>query len=924
VRCLSTRSDGRRRDGAYSSGMPLVGRDAELERLAAALQAAPHASTCVVVEGMVGAGASALLDTAVATAVAVAAADSGLRVLRCRPTAAERHLAYAALADLLAPLDDLSAVSPVPRGALEGALLRGGDLPASAIAERAVATGCAELVQHAATVTPLLLAIDGAHELDDASAAVLRFVLRRLPASGVCVWIAQRAGYSPLVAGETMSLAPLPDAAIATVVRRTCAAPPSAPVLRAVVAAAGGNPLFATELARAVEQHGVDDRGVLPLPPSIEGWVDTTFGPWSPDALEVLAVMSCAPDADAALFERVGLTDQLDACEALNVVLTHGSSVRAAHPLLPLVAMSRTTSARRRAIHARLAAQCTDPATAAWHLARSVLGPQPTLAAELDGHAAAAVAAGQLDRAAELASLAATLTPRDHAGFALRTAHAAHLTFQQGDTDGALRRLDELDLATAPAAALVAASLVRATVAFSTSTVSEAMAHAHDALRHSTTEAERVEAYSILARVSYDHFPTAAAHALTALELAEHTDVPAAVLTSALVGFAAANFMAGLGLDRDRYRRAIEMELAAPVYAADSAFASFAAMLKTADELDEARTMLLELLATNRDDGALPFALSHLSQLELWAGNWDAAEEYAHRHLAAAQTAAQHDQVAQATFNVAALNAYRGAVDDAAALAEQLRLAGEESGDAWTERNGVGMLGLVALASGDAERAVLALTRWQQLTLGMGLHEPGYCRMRSDYVEALVATGRLEIADEIVALMRADADRFRRPTLLAAAARAQALLAAARGEHDDAVRFANEAVERYATTPLVLEHARALLTLGQVHRRFKEKAAARANLQAALAAFDRLGAERFAERARQDLARIGLRPPAGSALTETERRVAELAATGRTVRQVGDELFISPKTVEANLTRVYRKLGLGGRAELATWFATSS
>jgi DNA-binding CsgD family transcriptional regulator len=164
--------------------------------------------------------------------------------------------------------------------------------------------------------------------------------------------------------------------------------------------------------------------------------------------------------------------------------------------------------------------------------------------------------------------------------------------------------------------------------------------------------------------------------------------------------------------------------------------------------------------------------------------------------------------------------------------------------------------------------------------------------------------------------------RLGRSTSIAAALRSRALVEAARGERGRAVADAREAVDRYAASPLVVDHARALLTLGQVHRRFKEKAAARDALQSALEIFERLGAERFARRARQDLARIGLRPPAGSGLTETERRVAELAGTGKTVRQVADELFVSPKTVEANLTRVYRKLGISGRAELATWLAS--
>jgi DNA-binding CsgD family transcriptional regulator len=370
------------------------------------------------------------------------------------------------------------------------------------------------------------------------------------------------------------------------------------------------------------------------------------------------------------------------------------------------------------------------------------------------------------------------------------------------------------------------------------------------------------------------------------------------------------------------FERAIELERDTIQFSANSAYSSFAVLLKIADEFDESRTMLLSVLQHNDDEGALPFVLSHLPQLELWSGNWDAAEEYAQRHLEAALRTGQHDQAVQARTNLALIDVHRGDVTQAAAMAEEVRRTGHDHGDSWTERSGLGLLGLVAMAEGDAERAVVLLQRWHDLGEQMALREPGYCRMQGDLVEALVATGLLDEAHRYAEFMQANATRLARPSLLAGAARARALVAAAAGDRDLAVSLANAAVAGFAATPMVVEHARALLTLGQIHRRFKEKAAARAALTEALAVFTRLGAERLAERTRQDLARLGLRTTESTALTETELRVARLAATGKTVRQVGSELFISPKTVEANLTRVYRKLGLSGRAELATWAAT--
>ncbi|MEQ1703192.1 MAG: LuxR C-terminal-related transcriptional regulator, partial [Ilumatobacteraceae bacterium] len=556
------------------------------------------------------------------------------------------------------------------------------------------------------------------------------------------------------------------------------------------------------------------------------------------------------------------------------------------------------------------------------HAAHAAEGHDGSLAARLSAHAADLAARGAGEQAAEFAVFAANLSPVDDPAHHERHIEAARLAFQRGEADLASQMLSRVDDIDAPPSGKVRELLVRATVQFSLGSADQARRHALEALGHCTTDGERVEVHSILARVSYDNFDESTRQATIAMELAERCEVPPLVLASVLAARAGEAFMAGHGLDREMFERAIALERDTVQFSANSAYSSFAVLLKIADELDESRAMLLSVLAHNDDDGALPFVLSHLPQLELWTGNWDAAEEYAQQHLDAALRTGQHDQAVQARSNLALIDIYRGEVTTAAVLAEDIRCAGREGSDAWTERSGLGLLGQIAMAEGDAERAVTIFHRWRDLADQMALRDPGYKRMEGDLIEALLATGRLAEAAANATAMQQTADRLARPTALAGAARARALVAAANGDRPTAVTLAQAAVDGYAATPMVVEHARSLLTLGQIHRRFKEKAPARAALEQALVVFDRLGAERLAERTRQDLARIGLRTSGGTALTETELRVARLAATGRTVRQVGDELFISPKTVEANLTRVYRKLGISGRAELATWAAT--
>jgi DNA-binding CsgD family transcriptional regulator len=155
------------------------------------------------------------------------------------------------------------------------------------------------------------------------------------------------------------------------------------------------------------------------------------------------------------------------------------------------------------------------------------------------------------------------------------------------------------------------------------------------------------------------------------------------------------------------------------------------------------------------------------------------------------------------------------------------------------------------------------------------------------------------------------------------AARCRALLLAARGDGEGAAAKAGEAVGRCAGLELAIESARTLLVAGQIERRQRRKTVAAGYLRRAQDAFEQMGAALWAERARTELARVGLRRSAPAQLTSSEQRVAELAAAGRTNREVAAQLFISPKTVEANLARIYRKVGVRSRAELGAQLATT-
>ena len=198
-----------------------------------------------------------------------------------------------------------------------------------------------------------------------------------------------------------------------------------------------------------------------------------------------------------------------------------------------------------------------------------------------------------------------------------------------------------------------------------------------------------------------------------------------------------------------------------------------------------------------------------------------------------------------------------------------------------------------------------------------GYREPALLRFVPDEVEAMVSLGRLEDAETVLASYERAAGRLHRRSAIAAAARCRGVMLGAKGEADAALEALGQAARLEEELGRPFGRARALLTLGAVARRAKRKAIADGALRQAEELFGRLGTPLWAARARAERARVGLRPRSPMTLTETERRVSQLAAEGRRNREIADELFMSTRAVEANLTRAYRKLGVRSRSGLA-------
>jgi DNA-binding CsgD family transcriptional regulator len=234
------------------------------------------------------------------------------------------------------------------------------------------------------------------------------------------------------------------------------------------------------------------------------------------------------------------------------------------------------------------------------------------------------------------------------------------------------------------------------------------------------------------------------------------------------------------------------------------------------------------------------------------------------------------------------------------------------------------VLGFIELSLGDPAAALGYLERAWEIRDDVRMLEPVHRLELSDTLEALIAVGRLDEAEEKLVPWEERSRALDRSWALAITSRCRALLLAARGDLAAAQAVFERALAEHERAQDPFQHARTLLAQGVAQRRAKQRGAARLTLEQALAIFERLGAPLWAEKARAELARIGGRAPSRGELTEAERRIARLVAEGRTNREVAAALFLTVHSVETALTRVYRKLGVRSRAELARLLAAKS
>ena len=318
---------------------------------------------------------------------------------------------------------------------------------------------------------------------------------------------------------------------------------------------------------------------------------------------------------------------------------------------------------------------------------------------------------------------------------------------------------------------------------------------------------------------------------------------------------------------------------------------------------------------SERDERLAASALWYLAIVELRAGHLVLAGEYAERARELGLLYGRdEDETPQDLYPLMLVAAHRGDLDQARELAAAMSDRAQRHAAAI--RAAVAMPGVVDFWSGDAAAAVARFAEAEQIADAADGAEPTMNWWRAEQVEALLELGRVDDAVERLDAWEASARRVEREWVLAHVTRCRGLVAAARGDVDGALGLLAEAVERHEAVGDPFGRARALLALGAARRRDRQKRPSRDAIEAARAGFAEMGAARWAERAQDELGRIGGRTRV-EGLTPAERRVADLVAQGRTNAEVAAALFLAERTVASHLTHVYAKLGVRSRTELA-------
>jgi DNA-binding NarL/FixJ family response regulator len=904
----------------------LIGRREELLAFDEFLRAVPTGGQALLLEGDAGIGKTALWQEG-----ARRAREHGFRVVTSRSAHSETQIAFATVGDLFAPVVDemLPQLTPVQMRALEIALLmREPEGPPPEV--RLLGLALLSIVRALTHDGPLLLGLDDVQWVDPSSAGVLTFMLRRLEGQPVAVLatVRGRPVEVPLnldrafAAFERLAVEPLSPGAIHRLLWGRLALNLTRPQLVRVNEIAGGNPLFALELGRAIARGAVRvDSADVALPESLSALVAERLRGLPARVRKTLVAVAALAAPSVTLLEPLGaaVVGDIELAEKQGVVELDGDRIHFTHPLLAPASYAAMPLHMRRALHRRLAELDVDLEERARHLAIAATGPDEALAAALDAAAAHAHARGAALVAAELAERAVALTPLDAIERAnkRRIAAAEHF-LSAGDAKRARAFLRDAIAAAAPGPLRAEALSRLAGIGPPT----EGFRTAETLYRRALAEpgiAKHQKAHILcelawMAAAGWDP-KGGARYAEEALILAEELAEPKTLAVS-LITVARVTFWRTGRLRRDLLDRAIE--IAERTNASNDARIVLARILGRCDRHVEARTMWKERIADARERGDpwIVGRLFFLAELEVASGEWDTAARLCDESMEIARQTGWDHFLPLCRNVLLQIAAHRGDVERVRTETPDLLQVVERTGVADYAYQLARALATFELSVGDAESAWSHLEPFFAKT--QEIDEYGAQVAGSAAIEALIGIGHVQTAERLLDQLEAHAagaDTAAR----ALAYRSRGLFLAAQGEHERAIALLESAALPPDSPQEVnpFELARTLLALGTVQRQAQHKRVARESLERAAAIFEGLRARLWLEKARAEQRRIGGRSASDRELSETERRIIELVVAGRKNRDVAAELSLSPNTVAWNLSKIYRKLGVSSRTELA-------
>ena len=912
----------------------IVGRVSELAVVDAFLADPVVGPRALLVDGEPGIGKTTLLRELTAMA-----RTRGYAVLSGRPTRSEMDLSYVGLIELLDGVPErVLAELPGPQARLLRMILRREE-PQGAFDRLSLSVATVAAVRALAATGPVLIVVDDVQWFDPPTARIVTFVARRLAGSPIRLavacrgdeavgWLAEVGRALPEGWFDTIRLGPVGPSELSRILRRTIGWAPAWPRMQRICELSGGNPLHAVELTRTLGAARPDeDLGSLPttvvdlararitkLPRRVRETLQLASVPRVP-TLDLLGRL----DATA-----LDLRGRLAAAERAGIVTVDGERIRFSHPILAAAAYGSIPADRRRELHRAVAMLSDDLEERARHLATAAPGTDPEVAVVLASAAERAWRRGAPDAAADLLRLSCRHTPAsDATALALRRIAYGRLLYGAGDAPGAIAELESLVAALPP-------GLVRARALFHLMYVTRLSGSLGRAIAHgiqAATEAAddptfQAEVYELLSRVSDDDIDRKLDTARRAREAIDRVEDPdPLVVFHVQAALVEAEFYAGLGNHIDRLE-GLDPGTGSrfpPVRAAVSGDDLIGRLLAYAGRMDDGIEILRGLYdrASVESRSTLPAVLGWMAEAHVLAGRFAATVQLTQEAVERAQETGAADGPPWEVGFLAVGLAQLGRLEEAESTAA--RVLDGPGGDPALDIDHAPArlaLGLVASARDRYRDAVAHLRPIDDAKRAAGIGDPVLCAHVADFIEALVGAGELSEAHEVLARFEEQADRCDGQWARAASARCRALVLAAGARLDEACAAAERSLALLVGLPMPFEQAKAQLVLGQVHRRRREKRLARAALTRALATFEDLATPVWAERTRAELARIPDHHP-GTGLTPTEETIARLAADGLTNREIADRVFVSPKTVEVNLTRVYRKLGVRSRSALA-------